>query len=156
MICYTFPLFPSSSLTFYTCDCYTFASLFPYFFFTSLPMPFSSPFLSPSSLSRSRPLLSPSSLPCRLVLLRLLATTTRYHHNSLSMRKDEGMVRIASSSSFFLSFFLLLLLLLLSINSYSASRDNWCTVGGNGGCRVGEVRAGTTSPMSDHKGFKLQ
>ena len=24
------------------------------------------------------------------------------------------------------------------------------------GCRVGEVRAGTTSPMPDHKGFKLQ
>ena len=38
----------------------------------------------------------------------------------------------------------------------SASRDNWCTVGGDGGCRVGEVRAGTTSPMLDHKGFKLQ
>ena len=43
-----------------------------------------------------------------------------------------------------------------NINSYSASRDNWCTVGGDGGCRVGEVRAGTTSPMPDHKGFKLQ
>ena len=28
--------------------------------------------------------------------------------------------------------------------------------GGDGGCRVGEVRAGTTSPMPDHKGFKLQ
>ena len=41
-------------------------------------------------------------------------------------------------------------------NSYSASHDNWCTVGGNGGCMVGEVRAGTTSPMPDHKGFKLQ
>ena len=26
---------------------------------------------------------------------------------------------------------------------------------GDGGCRVGEVRAGTTSPMPDHKGFKL-
>ena len=25
-----------------------------------------------------------------------------------------------------------------------------------GGCRVGDVRAGTTSPMPDHKGFKLQ
>ena len=36
------------------------------------------------------------------------------------------------------------------INSYSASRDNWCTVGGDGGCRVGEVRAGTTSPMPNH------
>ena len=42
------------------------------------------------------------------------------------------------------------------VNSYSASRDNWCTVGGYGGCRVGEVRAGTTSPLPDHKGFKLQ
>ena len=39
-------------------------------------------------------------------------------------------------------------------NSYSASRDNWCTVEGDGGCRVGEVRAGTTSPMPNHKGFK--
>ena len=45
---------------------------------------------------------------------------------------------------------------ILQINSYSASRDNWCTVGGDGGCRVGEVWAGTTSPMPDHKGFKLQ
>ena len=41
-------------------------------------------------------------------------------------------------------------------NSYSASHDNWCTVGGDGGCMVGEVRAGTTSPMPEHKGFKLQ
>ena len=53
------------------------------------------------------------------------------------------------------------------INYYSACHDNWCTgtlfkqenyrtVGGDGGCRVGEVRAGITSPMPDHKGFKLQ
>ena len=35
-------------------------------------------------------------------------------------------------------------------------QDNYSTVGGDGGCRVGEVRAGTTSPMPDHKGFKLQ
>ena len=42
------------------------------------------------------------------------------------------------------------------INSDSASHNNLCTVGGDGGCRVGEVRAGTTSPMSDHKGFKLK
>ena len=48
------------------------------------------------------------------------------------------------------------LLLQKHVNSYSARRDNWCTVGGDGGCRVGEVRAGTTSPMPDHKGFKLQ
>ena len=41
-------------------------------------------------------------------------------------------------------------------NPLSASRDNWCTVGGDGRCRVGEVRAGTTSPMPDHKSFKLQ
>ena len=32
-------------------------------------------------------------------------------------------------------------------------QDNHSTVGGDGGCRVGEVRAGTTSPMPDHKGF---
>ena len=42
------------------------------------------------------------------------------------------------------------------VNSLSAGHDNWCTVGGDGGCRVGEVRAGTTFPMPDHKGFKLQ
>ena len=33
--------------------------------------------------------------------------------------------------------------------------DNHNTVGGDGGCRVGEVRAGIASPMPDHKGFKL-
>ena len=27
------------------------------------------------------------------------------------------------------------------------------TVGGDGGCRVGEAQAGTTSPMPNHKGF---
>ena len=48
------------------------------------------------------------------------------------------------------------IILIFLVNSYSASRNNWCTVGGDGGCRVGEVRAGTTSPMPDHKGFKLQ
>ena len=35
-------------------------------------------------------------------------------------------------------------------------QDNYSTVGGDGVCRVGEVRAGTASPMPDHKGFKLQ
>ena len=34
--------------------------------------------------------------------------------------------------------------------------DAQCTVGGDGGYRVGEIRAGTTSPMPDHKHFKLQ
>ena len=32
-------------------------------------------------------------------------------------------------------------------------QDNYSTVGEDGGCRVGEVQAGTTSLMSDHKGF---
>ena len=36
------------------------------------------------------------------------------------------------------------------------NQDNYTTVGGDGGCRVSEVRAGTTSPMPDPKGFKLQ
>ena len=35
-------------------------------------------------------------------------------------------------------------------------QDNDSTVGGDGGCKVGEVRAGTTSSMPDQKGFKLQ
>ena len=34
--------------------------------------------------------------------------------------------------------------------------DNYSTVRGDGGSRVGEVRAGTTSPMPEHKGFMLQ
>ena len=34
--------------------------------------------------------------------------------------------------------------------------DDYSTVGGDGGCRFGEVRAGTTSPMPNHKGFELQ
>ena len=35
-------------------------------------------------------------------------------------------------------------------------QGNYNTVGGDEGCRVGEVWPGTTSPMPDHKGFKLQ
>ena len=35
-------------------------------------------------------------------------------------------------------------------------QDNDSTVRGDGGSRVGEVQAGTTSPMPEHKGFKLQ
>ena len=35
-------------------------------------------------------------------------------------------------------------------------QDNYSTVGGDGGCRVGEIRAGTTYPMPDHKGSKQQ
>ena len=51
---------------------------------------------------------------------------------------------------------LILLATVYPFNSLSASHDNLCTVGGDGGCRVGEVRVGTTSPMPNHKGFKLQ
>ena len=55
-----------------------------------------------------------------------------------------------------------------SFNSDSASHDilmHWdisdagfldITVRGDGGGRVGEVRAGTSSPMPEHKGFMLQ
>ena len=35
-------------------------------------------------------------------------------------------------------------------------QGNYSTVRGDGGSRVGEVRAGTTSPKPEHKGFKLQ
>ena len=35
-------------------------------------------------------------------------------------------------------------------------QDNYSTVRGDGRGWVGEVRAGTTYPMPDHKGFKLQ
>ena len=35
-------------------------------------------------------------------------------------------------------------------------QDNYSTVGEYGECRAGEVWANTTSPMPDHKGFKLQ
>ena len=35
-------------------------------------------------------------------------------------------------------------------------QDDDSTVRGYGGSRVGEVQAGTTSPMPEHKGFKLQ
>ena len=34
-------------------------------------------------------------------------------------------------------------------------QDNYSTMGRDGGCRVFEVRARTTSPMPDHKGFNL-
>ena len=35
-------------------------------------------------------------------------------------------------------------------------QDNDSTVRGDGESRVGKVRAGTTSPMPEHKGFMLQ
>ena len=35
-------------------------------------------------------------------------------------------------------------------------KQDYSTMGGDGGCRVGEVQAGTTSFMANHKGFRLQ
>ena len=35
-------------------------------------------------------------------------------------------------------------------------QDSYSKVEGDGGCRVGKVRVDTTSPMLEHKGFKLQ
>ena len=35
-------------------------------------------------------------------------------------------------------------------------QGNYSTVQGDGVSRVSEVRAGTTSPMPEHKGFMLQ
>ena len=72
------------------------------------------------------------------------------------MRKVSVMYTEYLSQGIVEVYALLIALKLEPINSYSASRDNWCTVGGDGGCRVGEVRAGTTSPMPDRKSFKLQ
>ena len=43
-----------------------------------------------------------------------------------------------------------------ALGHFQLNRIIASTVGGDGGCRVGEVRAGTTPPMPDHKGFKLQ
>ena len=42
------------------------------------------------------------------------------------------------------------------ILSSTLKQDNDSTVRGDGGSRVGEVRAGTTSPMPEHKGCMLQ
>ena len=54
--------------------------------------------------------------------------------------------------------FKLTLKVLVTIDALGHFLTGLSTVGGDGGCRVGEVRAGTTctSPMPDHKGFKLQ
>ena len=49
------------------------------------------------------------------------------------------------------------LTLKVSVTTIDALRqENDSTVRGDGGSRIGEVRAGTTSPMPEHKGFKLQ
>ena len=43
-----------------------------------------------------------------------------------------------------------------TIERDTLKQDIDSTVRGDGGCRVGEVRTGTTSPMPEHKGFMLQ
>ena len=45
---------------------------------------------------------------------------------------------------------------IMTVHWDTFKQDNCSTVGGDGGCRVSEVQASTTSPMPDHKGFKLQ
>ena len=35
-------------------------------------------------------------------------------------------------------------------------QDDYSTVGGDGGCSVDDVQAGTTSPIPNHKGFKVE
>ena len=49
------------------------------------------------------------------------------------------------------------LLIMLTLEVLVVTIDaQWEGMGDVGHCRVSEVRAGTTSPMPDHKGFKLQ
>ena len=43
-----------------------------------------------------------------------------------------------------------------ALGHFETGQLQHCTVEGNEACRGGEVRAGTTSPMPDHKGFRLQ
>ena len=38
------------------------------------------------------------------------------------------------------------------MNLDTLKQDDYSTVGGDGGCSVAEVRAGTTSPMPNYKG----
>ena len=42
------------------------------------------------------------------------------------------------------------------MHSDTLKQDNYSTVRGDGGSRVGEVRAGATSPMAERKGFMVQ
>ena len=54
------------------------------------------------------------------------------------------------------SFTLTLKVLVTTIDALGhLKQDNFSTVGGDEECRIGEVRAGTTSPMLHHKGFEL-
>ena len=69
--------------------------------------------------------------------------------------KSKHLACICSSAH--LSVKLTLKVLVTTIDALGPlKQDNYSTVGGDGGCRIGEVRAGTTSPRPDHKGFMLQ
>ena len=41
-------------------------------------------------------------------------------------------------------------------DTFNFKQDDYSTVGGHGGCRVGELRVGTTPPMPDHKGLSYR
>ena len=62
----------------------------------------------------------------------------------------------ANNASHQLRFLKLLTLTVLVTTVDALGQGNYNTVRGDGGSRVGEVWAGTTSPMPEHKGFKLQ
>ena len=52
---------------------------------------------------------------------------------------------------------LTLKVLVMTIDAWDTlKKGNHSTVGGDGGCRGGEVQASTTSLIPNHKGFKLQ
>ena len=71
---------------------------------------------------------------------------------------NNTQVQLVSSSLVRNTFSLALKVLVTDIDALERfkKRDKHSTVGGDGDCRINKVRAGTTSPMPDHKGFKLQ
>ena len=83
-------------------------------------------------------------------------------HNVLLLSDSAHLSHLHSNHSIILNVLLCALVLTLTVlvTAIDALRhfetDNDRTVRGDGGSRVGEVRAGTTSPMPEHKGFKLQ
>ena len=91
-------------------------------------------------------------VPFNYVLLSRLL----YSAKGISATDILPVICLGSDVALNKSKFIIIIIIIIIIIWLSASRDNWCTVGGDGGCRIGEVRAGTTSPMPDHKGFKLQ
>ena len=76
------------------------------------------------------------------------------------LKKGSSLKTLDSKPGSFIAVLVTLNVLVTTIDALRHfKQDNYSTVGGDGGCRVSEVRAGTTSPpppMPDHKGFKLQ